>query len=609
MNLKTWYDSGLATVLSGSTTVTGTGALWGTGGPDDNIMVGDLFSVPSQPMVPAIPIAAVSADGELELLWAWPGADVTAQPYIIRYVGIIERSTRANRMALERMGEISAWYDVIVETDTDRLALETAGSPLRANYRVLVQNDGVIWGKATSAYGDWIGPVEFRGPSITLDVTEVDEVPFGVPPDLRLIPRAGGYNVEFDSPRGMIFEKGTITTLAPDQQAAWGWEPILGGYRLHLAIPRGPTGDIDGVTPFWVSRLGADADAEAARLALGAGDVVGPASAVSGAPVLFSETGKVLKEGAYATKPQALAGEDNEALTTSLRAMQLLADNAYSMCQGRLTLESGVPLSTTDQLGKTTVFWTPFLGDRIGLYSAGDWVIRAFTERAISLAGFAALLPYDIFAYDDSGVVALEALAWNNNLSRATGLMLQNGIPVKSGDPTRRYLGTIRTSAAGQTQIKFGSSAVGGGEAYCGIWNYYNRMPFICGVVDGVVSWTYSSNVWRAMDASNSNRINFVTGISEDQIDVRLTVLASSANVMRAGIGLNSTTTPFSGAVTAEAYTSPDVNQTMLKPSLNARAPIGFNYVQALEMAPQNGTTVTFFGTAAYQRFEAIIKM
>jgi hypothetical protein len=132
MNLKTWYDSGSATVLSGSTIVTGTGALWGTGGTDDNIMVGDLFSVPSQPMVPAIPIASVSAAGELELLWAWPGADVTAQPYIIRYVGIIERSTRANRMALERMSEISAWYDVIVETDADRLTLETAGSPLRA---------------------------------------------------------------------------------------------------------------------------------------------------------------------------------------------------------------------------------------------------------------------------------------------------------------------------------------------------------------------------------------------------------------------------------------------------------------------------------------------
>lgn len=122
MNLPTWYSTGLVSVEGGSTTVTGTGSLWGEGGTDDNIMVGDLFCVPSQPLIPAVPIAAVTANGALELLWPWPGADAAGQPYIIRYVGIIERSTRANRMALERMGEgLMSSINALDGTDGDKL--------------------------------------------------------------------------------------------------------------------------------------------------------------------------------------------------------------------------------------------------------------------------------------------------------------------------------------------------------------------------------------------------------------------------------------------------------------------------------------------------------
>lgn len=168
MNLPTWYSSGLVSVEGGGTTVSGTGSLWGSGGTDDNIMVGDLFCVPSQPLVPAVPIAAVTANGELELLWPWPGTNVATEPYIIRYVGIIERSTRANRMALERMGEVSAFFDVQVDDTPARLALETVGHPLRAGYRVLVSNIGdgtaAIYSKASGTYDDWTAPAPYSGP-------------------------------------------------------------------------------------------------------------------------------------------------------------------------------------------------------------------------------------------------------------------------------------------------------------------------------------------------------------------------------------------------------------------------------------------------------------
>ena len=185
-------------------------------------------------------------------------------------------------------------------------------------------------------------------------------------------------------------------------------------------------------------------------------------------------------------------------------------------CDGRLTLETGVPLSTTDQLAKTIVYFTPYKGNRIALYSGTTWNNLTFTEKHIDIteaqtgtttngnkiisgltdtsqliAGMAITgtnvgaasviatvdsltqvtgtvnstgsatntitfklpisLPYDIFAYNNAGTVKLELCAWTNTTTRATALVTQDGVLVKSGVTTRRYLGTIFTSAAGQT--------------------------------------------------------------------------------------------------------------------------------------------------------------
>jgi hypothetical protein len=159
MALETWYSAGTVSVENGSTTVTATGAFWGA----DAIMPGDLFCDPAQPLVPPQRVKEVTGNAELELWAPWPGDDIEDGEYEIRYVGIIERSTAQSRKVLEQLGDVKAWYDVIVEDDDARLALETEGNPLRAKYRVLVRDDGVIWAKKTSAFDDWIGPVEFKG--------------------------------------------------------------------------------------------------------------------------------------------------------------------------------------------------------------------------------------------------------------------------------------------------------------------------------------------------------------------------------------------------------------------------------------------------------------
>ena len=118
---------------------------------------------------------------------------------------------------------------------------------------------------------------------------------------------------------------------------------------------------------------------------------------------------------------------------------------------GRLTLETGVPLSMTSQNAKATLYYTPFVGDKVCLYDSGEsaWKNITFTEISLSLAGLSANKKFDIFCYSNSGTATLEALEWTDETTRATALARVNGVLVKDGTTTRRYLGTIRINATG----------------------------------------------------------------------------------------------------------------------------------------------------------------
>ncbi len=71
--------------------------------------------------------------------------------------------------------------------------------------------------------------------------------------------------------------------------------------------------------------------------------------------------------------------------------------------QGRLTLESGVPVSSTDQTGKATVYYTPYLGNLVPVYNGSQFIGKAISELSNDTtqsstldAGAAAAGPYQI---------------------------------------------------------------------------------------------------------------------------------------------------------------------------------------------------------------------
>ncbi|MBI3273339.1 MAG: hypothetical protein HYZ53_30400, partial [Planctomycetes bacterium] len=136
------------------------------------------------------------------------------------------------------------------------------------------------------------------------------------------------------------------------------------------------------------------------------------------------------------------------------------------VCEGRLTLTSGTPVTTADVTAAGTLFFTPYKGNRVALHDGSAWSVSTFTERSLSLT-LTSGKNYDVFLFDNAGTLTLElSAAWTNDTTRADALAVQDGVYVKSGATTRRYLGTLRASAANQTEDS---------KTKRFVWNYYNR--------------------------------------------------------------------------------------------------------------------------------------
>lgn len=180
---------------------------------------------------------------------------------------------------------------------------------------------------------------------------------------------------------------------------------------------------------------------EAHTLTLAAGKIMGRTTASDGAvqelPLAFTSTWDVTFPlttgaitGASGTTAQRPAAPTDGMMRWNTTVVNIevygngawrspLTDAAAFMTAyaptGRLTLETGVPVSTSDQAGKSTIFYTP-AGVGYAQYPSYDgttWTARTFTElsndttaSATNKAGPAAAGPYqiqDLFVWNDSG--------------------------------------------------------------------------------------------------------------------------------------------------------------------------------------------------------------
>lgn len=270
----------------------------------------------------------------------------------------------------------------------------------------------------------------------------------------------------------------------------------------------------------------------------------------------------------------------------TLARLSDVASIAPSTCEGRLTLETAVPISTTDQTAKTTLYFTPYLGSRVSTYSGSAWSTSAFTEKSITLASLTANKNYDCFIVD--GTLALELLVWTNDTTRATALVLQDGVYVKSGATTRRYLGTIRiTGTTGQCEDSLAKRFV---------WNMYNRVSRPLSVTTATSSWVYNTATWRQANADTALQIAFVMGIAGQAVRAtrpgRFNVSASQYAII--GIGLNQTTANDANNALFIGHANDTHEDSPVAEYIGVGA-LGYTYLAAVEYS--GGATVTHYGS------------
>ena len=267
-------------------------------------------------------------------------------------------------------------------------------------------------------------------------------------------------------------------------------------------------------------------------------------------------------------------------------ATKAYVDGIVDSPKGRLTLTTATPITTVDVTAATTLYYTPYQGNTIALYTGSVWAVSTLSEISIAVPATTNQM-YDVFVYSNSGTLTLELTAWTNDTTRATALTLQNGVLVKSGATTRRYVGSIRTtSVSGQLEDS---------KKYRGVWNYYNRVGKALRANDSTASWTYATATWRAANSNTTlgtARVGLVVGVSEDSVNATYKGAATSGGGAEGmmGIGINSTTTDSS----TSSGVSGQANASSSQADYDDFLAIGFNYIQALEYA--TGATMTFYG-------------
>lgn len=347
-----------------------------------------------------------------------------------------------------------------------------------------------------------------------------------------------------------------------------------------------------------------------------------------------------------------------------------------SICEGRLTLTTGTPITTTDVTAAGTVYFTPFRGNYIGLYSGSAWELKTFSELSISLSGLLPHSLHDVFIYNNSGTPTLELTAWtagatgaitgatnatpivitstahglstgdvvtisgvggntaangtfritntgadtfslqtlaagganvagsgaytssgnwykaNYSGTRATALTTQDGIYVKTGATTRRYLGTIRiTSTAGQCEDS---------SSRCLISNYYHPVVRRLKVTDTVNSHTYTKATYRAWNNDWLLRCEFVIGVSEQRVksDVRALAGNSAGNAYSVGISIDTTSSSNAEVIVGSSTTA----GTHASAIYSDYPGVGYHYAQWTQISQAGGTT-TWYGDANFTYF------
>ncbi|MGA0564464.1 DUF2793 domain-containing protein [Ancylobacter sp. VNQ12] len=135
-----YYSAGTATVVNGSTAVSGTGTTWLTWG----LMAGDTLSIDGV----SVPIASVDSNTSLTLAYGWPGADAMAVAHVVLYTAARRSGADIMVKVRELLGHVG-----LIEANVPFYRVQTVGS----NTPPGSPTTGDSYAVGTSPAGAWSG--------------------------------------------------------------------------------------------------------------------------------------------------------------------------------------------------------------------------------------------------------------------------------------------------------------------------------------------------------------------------------------------------------------------------------------------------------------------
>lgn len=343
------------------------------------------------------------------------------------------------------------------------------------------------------------------------------------------------------------------------------------------------------------------------------------------------------------------SGTSSTAVWTAVNASS--ATPAVMQPQGRLTLTSATPVLAADVASSASVFYTPYMGNLVPLYSGAAMIPTTFAELTLTLNATPHVANgiYDVFVFSNSGVVTIAtgpiwttltagagargAGAGTTQLSRVAGFLVNTVSMTAKNGATSYTIAANRGTYLGSIYIDGTAAQVTCHLAYgqnrkWGVWNAYNRVPVVLQGGDPAASWAYQTATVRASNATpaalTTNNANFgsgttcnaltvFSGLAEEDVNiqfsqrVQLAVATGTGCSTINGIGYNSITV-MSGSQGTKSFTNTTATTLTVSDIILAHylaAPLlGTNQVFALENAAAVATD-TWFGTEASMKLTA----
>lgn len=299
---------------------------------------------------------------------------------------------------------------------------------------------------------------------------------------------------------------------------------------------------------------------------------------------------------------------------------------------GRLTLATGTPVLTSNQSGKSTIYYDCFGGTLVPYYDGTTDQVDAISSCEVSTTmqttGTGVVNNSDVFdiwwvhsgtnricvatngsgggwASDTGGSTTARGTGYSQvhntrgywtNVNAITHCYNGTSDYGAIAADKATYLGSAATTAAGQTSMVFAPAAAAGGAApMLGLWNAYNRVLTSTSTSDSTASWTLNSATIGAMDAGATgsglnNRASYVDGLGQSAITTsNARVGGQGAGDIYVGTARDSATAfDCSGQATLASSTVATVTVPC-----RATPSVGLHYVQELEAS---SVSQTFYG-------------